>query len=146
MDNKFEAFALWYYDFLKNLDKYTELQRIQTSNRVLLSNDYETREFIKDEWVKKVEELYNGTLNSGSTTFAAGYKFYIVEGDITNNASRYIGAVVPDSSLTSTDRKYCFTDESKYVTFWLSKDNSIVTLTFGERTGTGGIRRVWGIN
>ena len=59
MDNKFEAFALWYYDFLKNLDKYTELQRIQTSNRVLLSNDYETREFIKDEWVKKVEELYN---------------------------------------------------------------------------------------
>lgn len=95
----------------------------------------------------KCTELWEGTLTSGSITFPYGYDFYIIEGDITINASRYIGGVIPSISIEQgTGKKYCFTDEAKYVTYYVGYTDDTITLKFDSHTGTGGIRRVWGVN
>lgn len=91
-------------------------------------------------------ELYDGTLNSGSTTFPATYDFYIIEGDITNNASRYTTVISKDSIDPGTGKQYCYADESKYVTFTVGRTNDTITLAIGSKTGTGGIRRIVGVN
>lgn len=92
-------------------------------------------------------ELWSGSLTSGSITFSAAYDLYIIEGDITHDASRYVGGVIPRISIEQgTGKKYCFTDEAKYVTYFVGYTDDTITLTFDSHTGTGGIRRVWGVN
>ena len=107
---------------------------------------YELRKVEKTKLFNSVL-LFDGTLSSGSTTFDYGYKFYIIEGDITNNASRYTSAVIPGDGLdTGVGKQYCYADESKYMTFTVGYTGTTVTLTMGTKTGAGGIRRIWGIN
>ena len=96
-------------------------------------------------------ELWDGSLKTGSFDVPWGYNVYIVEVDITNNASRYTGAVIPACwILQDTDRQYCVTDEAKYIVFKVKRatisGEDRVVVTFVSCTGTGGIRKLFGIN
>lgn len=95
--------------------------------------------------------LWEGSLKTGSFNAPWGYNVYVVEVDITNNASRYTGAVIPACwILEDTTRQYCVTDEAKYLVFTVQRTNisgeQRVVVTFVSCTGTGGIRKLFGIN
>lgn len=118
----------------------------ETYEGYLIHSDLLQRIYIGEK-LNGSTELWEGTLSSGSTTFPATYDFYIIEGDITNNASRYTAAVIPKSIIDSgTGKQYCYADESKYITFTIGRTNDIITLAIGSKTGTGGIRRIIGVN
>lgn len=114
--------------------------------------DIRARRALFYNWSQQVgvTDLWEGNLNSsGSITFDYGYEYYLIEGDITSNASRYTAGVIPKAFLTTgAGRQYCYADEAKYVVYNLSYDEStnLVTLTYVSSTGTGGIRHVAGIN
>lgn len=96
-------------------------------------------------------ELWDGSLKTGSFDAPWGYNLYIVEVDITNNASRYTGAVIPACwILHDTDRQYCVTDEAKYIVFKVKRETisgeERVVVTFVSCAGTGGIRKLFGFN
>ena len=103
-------------------------------------------------WCKKVkasegvEELYDGYLSSGSTTFNYGnYNLYIVVAEVRSGGS-YITMTIPKLLLTGTDQSYCISDEADYVTFKLKYSSSTATLTFGSRSSSGSIVKVYGVN
>lgn len=93
-----------------------------------------------------VEELYDGYLSSGSTTFNYGnYNLYIVVAKVRSGGS-YITMTIPKLLLTGTDQSYCINDEVDYVTFKLKYSSSTATLTFGSRSSSGSIVKVYGVN
>ena len=93
-----------------------------------------------------VEELYDGYLSSGSTTFNYGnYNLYIVVAEVRSGGS-YITMTIPKLLLTGTDQSYCISDEADYVTFKLKYSSSTATLTFGSRSSSGSIVKVYGVN
>ena len=103
-------------------------------------------------WCKKVkasegvEELYDGYLSSGNTTFNYGnYNLYIVVAEVRSGGS-YITMTIPKLLLTGTDQSYCISDEADYVTFKLKYSGSTATLTFGSRSSSGSIVKVYGVN
>lgn len=89
--------------------------------------------------------LYNGTLTTGSTTFATGYKLYVIIGQPSSSGSR-CAIVVPWSVITTTATGYQFADESYYYSFNLSYSGSTITLAYRGRSSSGQILRVFGIN
>ena len=93
-----------------------------------------------------VEELYDGYLSSGNTTFNYGnYNLYIVVAEVRSGGS-YITMTIPKLLLTGTDQSYCINDEVDYVTFKLKYSGSTATLTFGSRSSSGSIVKVYGVN
>ena len=93
-----------------------------------------------------VEELYDGYLSSGNTTFNYGnYNLYIVVAEVRSGGS-YITMTIPKLLLTGTDQSYCISDEADYVTFKLKYSGSTATLTFGSRSSSGSIVKVYGVN
>lgn len=118
----------------------------ETYEGYLIHSDLLQRIYIGEK-LNGSTELWKGTLSSGSITFPATYDFYIIEGDITNNASRYTAAVIPKNIIDSgTGKQYCYADESKYITFTIGRTDDTITLKIGSKTGTGGIRRIIGVN
>ncbi len=93
-----------------------------------------------------VEELYDGYLSSGNTTFNYGnYNLYIVVAEVRSGGS-YITMTIPKLLLTGTDQSYCISDETDYITFKLKYSSSTATLTFGSRSSSGSIVKVYGVN
>ena len=93
-----------------------------------------------------VEELFDGYLSSGNTTFNYGnYNLYIVVAEVRSGGS-YITMTIPKLLLTGTDQSYCISDEADYVTFKLKYSSSTATLTFGSRSSSGSIVKVYGVN
>ena len=89
--------------------------------------------------------LYSGTLTTGSTTFATGYKLYVIIGQPSSSSSRCC-VVIPGSQITTTATSYQFADESYYYSFNISYSSSTITLAYKGRSSSGQIIRVYGIN
>lgn len=89
--------------------------------------------------------LYNGTLTTGSTTFATGYNLYVIIGQVTSGGSR-CAFVIPGSMITTTATAYQFADESYFYSFNLSYSGTTITLAYKGRASSGQILRVFGIN
>lgn len=90
--------------------------------------------------------LYSGTLTTGSTTFNYGsYKAYVIVGQ-PNSTSARVSLFIPKGQLTTTATTYQLADETNYYTFNLSYSSSTVTLAYKDRSGSGQILRVFGVN
>ena len=89
--------------------------------------------------------LYNGTLTTGSTTFSLSYKCFIIIGQPTSASSR-CAIIVPASVITTSAVSYQFADESNFYSFKLSYSGTTVTLAYSNRSGSGQILRVFGVN
>ena len=90
--------------------------------------------------------LYSGTLTTGSTTFNYGsYKAYIIVGQPTSSSSR-VCTIIPKSVITTTAVTYQFADEANFYSFKLSYSGSTVTLAYNNRSGSGQILAVYGVN
>ena len=103
-------------------------------------------------WCKKirasegVEELYNGSLSSGNTTFNYGnYNLYIIVGTVRSGGSN-ITMTIPKAMLTGNDQSFCISDEADYITFKMKYSGTTATLTFGSRSSSGEICLVYGVN
>ena len=103
-------------------------------------------------WCKKVRasegvvELYDGSLSSGSTTFNYGnYNLYIVVGEVRSGGSM-ITMTVPKLLLSGSDQSFCISDEADYITFKMKYSSATATLTFGSRSSSGSILKVYGVN
>ena len=103
-------------------------------------------------WCKKVRasegvvELYDGSLSSGSTTFNYGnYNLYIVVGEVRSGGSM-ITMTVPKLLLSGSDQSFCISDEADYITYKMKYSNTTATLTFGSRSSSGSILKVYGVN
>ena len=93
-----------------------------------------------------VVELYDGSLSSGSTTFNYGnYNLYIVVGEVRSGGSM-ITMTVPKLLLSGSDQSFCISDEADYITFKMKYSSSTATLTFGSRSSSGSILKVYGVN
>ena len=93
-----------------------------------------------------VEELYDGSLSSGSTTFNYGnYNLYIVVGEVRSGGSM-ITMTVPKLLLSGSDQSFCISDEADYITFKMKYSSTTATLTFGSRSSSGSILKVYGVN
>ncbi len=90
--------------------------------------------------------LYSGTLTTGSTTFTySGYKAYIIIGQTSSSSSR-CAVVIPASQITTSEVSYQIADETNYYSFNLSYSSTTVTLAYKNRSSSGQILRVWGVN
>lgn len=103
-------------------------------------------------WCKKVRasegvvELYDGSLSSGSTTFNYGnYNLYIVVAEVRSGGSM-ITMTVPKLLLSGSDQSFCISDEADYITFKMKYSSTTATLTFGSRSSSGSILKVYGVN
>ena len=93
-----------------------------------------------------VTSLYDGSLTTGSTTFSySGYNFYVIIGTPASASSR-ASIVVPASAITTTAVAYQIADETNYISVNLSYSGTTVTLAIKQRSSTGIIYRVFGIN
>ena len=90
-------------------------------------------------------QLYNGSMTSGSITFNYGnYNFYIVMGTVQSGGSTFC-TIIPANVLTSSDIRFCYSDEIYYVTFNLRRVDSTATLTYNSTNSNGAITQVWGV-
>ena len=90
-------------------------------------------------------ELYNGTMSSGSQTFAdAGYTMLILMGRVTSTGS-HTTITIPLVVLTSSNTQFFLADEGNYITFNFKIESGTITLTWGARSSSGYIEKVYGI-
>lgn len=90
--------------------------------------------------------LYSGTLTTGSTTFNYGnYRAYIVVGQTTSSGSRLV-LYIPKNVIGTTDTQYQFADESHYYSFKLKYSGTTTTLSHHQRSSTGQILYVYGVD
>jgi len=90
--------------------------------------------------------LYSGTLTTGSTTFNYGnYKAYAIIGQPSSSSAR-VCLFVPKGMLTTTATSYQVADETNYYSFTLAYSGTTVTLKYSNRSSSGQILRVFGIN
>lgn len=92
------------------------------------------------------EQLWTGTLTTGSASFADGYDFFIVVGKLSSSAASYIPCTIPSAFFGTSNTQFCFADESNYVTFYMKHNsNDTATLTWkNSGSGSGRIFRVYG--
>lgn len=90
------------------------------------------------------DELYSGTLNSGSTTFSSDYSAYVLIGRVKSGGSR-ITQTIPKQFLESSPTRFQMTDEVEYITYNLSVSGSTTTLAFGTASTDGYIEKVYGM-
>lgn len=91
-----------------------------------------------------VEELYDGSLSSGSTTFSANYSAFVVIGHVTSGGS-CISCTVPVAMLSSSATRFCIADETNWLTFDVSVSGSTATLAIASRGADGFIEKVYGM-
>lgn len=85
------------------------------------------------------------TMSSGSKTFTDdGYSGIMIIGRVTNTGS-FHSRLIPKVTLSSTDMRYCITDENNYITFGLKVENGEITVTFGTKSSTGYIEQIYGV-
>lgn len=89
--------------------------------------------------------LYNGVITTGSTTFSKNYKFFIIIGQPSSYSSR-CDLVIPSSQLTTSAVNYQIADESNFYSFKLYYSGSTVTLAYADRSSSGQVLRVFGVN
>ena len=95
-------------------------------------------------------QLWEGTLRSGSITFTDSYTVYLVVGMVLNNGSR-TSILHPRKQITTTSIKYLLADNDEWVRYSLKDNgNHQLSLTFEGKSasyqGGGAILQVWGIN
>lgn len=90
-------------------------------------------------------QLYGGALTTGSTTFATGYKLYVIIGQPASGYSR-CAVVIPGNLLTTSAVAYQFLDESYFYSFNISYSGTTVTLAYRSRGSSGQITNIYGIN
>ena len=101
--------------------------------------------FKKVKASEQVQDLYTGTLSSGSTTFNYGdYNMYIVVAHVHSGGS-FITMTIPKALLTTSDQNYCISDEADYIVFKLKYSGSTATLTVGNKSSDGWICNVYGV-
>lgn len=116
------------------------------NNTINLSGQTGTVKCKKVKASEGVEELYDGSLSSGNTTFNYGnYNLYIVVAEVRSGGS-LITMTIPKILLSGSDQSFCISDEADYVTFKLKYSSSTATLTFGSRSSSGSIVKVYGVN
>ena len=92
-----------------------------------------------------VTELYNGSMSSGSETFAdAGYTMLIVIGKVTSSGSHNT-INIPTMFLSASNAQFCISDEANYITFSFKIENGNITLTWGSGSSSGFVERVYGV-
>ena len=101
--------------------------------------------FKKVKASEQVQDLYTGSLSSGSTTFNYGdYNMYIVVAHVHSGGS-FITMTIPKALLTTSDQNYCISDEADYIVFKLKYSGSTATLTVGNKSSDGWICNVYGV-
>ncbi len=90
-------------------------------------------------------QLYGGALTTGSTTFATGYKLYVIIGQPASGYSR-TGIVIPGNLLTTSAVAYQFSDEGYFYSFNISYSGTTVTLAYKNRSSSGQITNIYGVN
>lgn len=101
--------------------------------------------FKKVKASEQVQDLYTGSLSSGSTTFNYGdYNMYIVVAHVRSGGS-FITMTIPKALLTTSDQNYCISDEADYIVFKLKYSGSTATLTVGNKSSDGWICNVYGV-
>ena len=94
---------------------------------------------------EQVQDLYTGTLSSGSTTFNYGdYNMYIVVAHVHSGGS-LITMTIPKALITTTDQNFCISDETDYVVFKLKYSGTTATLTMGNKSSDGWVCNVYGV-
>ena len=92
-----------------------------------------------------ITELYNGSMSSGSETFTdAGYTMLIVFGKVTSSGSHNT-INIPMMFLSASNAQFCISDETNYITFSFKIENGDITLTWGSRSSSGYVERVYGV-
>ena len=92
-----------------------------------------------------ITELYNGSMSSGSETFTdAGYTMLIVIGKVTSSGSHNT-INIPMMFLSASNAQFCISDETNYITFSFKIENGEITLTWGSRSSSGYVERVYGV-
>ena len=101
--------------------------------------------FKKVKASEQVQDLYTGSLSSGSTTFNYGdYNMYIVVAHVHSGGS-LITMTIPKALLTTSDQNFCISDETDYIVFKLKYSDSTATLTVGGKSSDGWICNVYGV-
>lgn len=101
--------------------------------------------FKKVKASEQIQDLYTGSLSSGSTTFNYGdYNMYIVVAHVHSGGS-FITMTIPKALLTTSDQNYCISDEADYIVFKLKYSGSTATLTVGNKSSDGWICNVYGV-
>ena len=94
---------------------------------------------------EQVEELYSGSLSSGSTTFNYGnYNMYIVVAHVHSGGS-LITMTIPKALLTTSDQNFCISDETDYIVFRMKYSGTTATLTIGNKSSDGWVSNVYGV-
>ena len=101
--------------------------------------------FKKVKASEQVQDLYTGSLSSGSTTFNYGdYNMYIVVAHVHSGGS-FITMTIPKALLTTSDQNFCISDEADYIVFKLKYSGSTATLTVGNKSSDGWVCNVYGV-
>lgn len=101
--------------------------------------------FKKVKASEQVQDLYTGTLSSGSTTFNYGdYNMYIVVAHVHSGGS-LITMTIPKALITTTDQNFCISDETDYIVFKLKYSGTMATLTMGNKSSDGWVCNVYGV-
>ena len=101
--------------------------------------------FKKVKASEQVQDLYTGTLSSGSTTFNYGdYNMYIVVAHVHSGGS-LITMTIPKALLTTSDQNFCISDETDYIVFKLKYSGTTATLTMGNKSSDGWVCNVYGV-
>ena len=90
--------------------------------------------------------IMNESFYSGSKTFNNdGYSSITVIAKTTSTSS-YNLCSIPVSFLTSSNQKFCISDDTDYITFNVKLDGGVFTVTFVSRKSTGTIEKVYGVH
>ena len=90
-------------------------------------------------------EVISESYSSGSKTFNDnGYSIIIVIGRVTSTGSFNV-STIPVALITSSNQRFCISDEVNYITFSIKKENGVYTVTFDDRNSSGSIQKVYGV-
>lgn len=90
--------------------------------------------------------LFSGTLTTGSTTVNYGsYKAYIIIGQPTSSSSR-CAITLPAGVITTSAVQYQFADETNYYSFNLYYSGTTLTVQYRNRSSSGQILAIYGVN
>ena len=90
--------------------------------------------------------IMNESFYSGYKTFNNdGYSSITVVAKTTSTSS-YNLCSIPVSFLTSSNQKFCISDDTDYITFNVKLDAGVFTVTFVSRKSTGSIEKVYGVH
>ena len=90
-----------------------------------------------------VVEVIDTAFSSGNATFNdADYKTITVIGKVTATSSYHV-INIPVMFLDSTNKKFCLSDETDYITFFVKLENGTYTITWNTASSNGSIEKVY---